>query len=914
MHILIGYLLLAFSVLLGFASASFRAADSSWLVVTLPRMAAVAPSVAAPIASPFVTLYGRWGALLLAFGILVTGINVLTRKKIGTVLVKFSLFLISAICLSVILTASGNAPDFIDSGITGSAISRTMGEIAPGWVIASIFSVILFFALISSMKLFQSIAKFFGKGLGFFLLAPFELFGLVTRRSTASPETPERRVEQIFDSGDPSGSEADETVESHGTWDASVREPEAPDFLKRPLHSSPTMGASTTPKPLPDDGDAVPPDWLQSDDGRYNVIREIQRRVRNDSGEDPVNRVEFIGPGVHPETLTNTEPACEEIPGLPLTESLPFTEPPDAPSRNTGEAEKKSVPLILETASVVKIDPGIAAIPEEKPPLDPLPADAADDLMGLDIEEEETGDEEITGEPDYVAESKTRNAIPEDDDGTPVLFDETEQPVAYHFPDVSRLEKSFDNFSRNDESEEIARVSRIIETTFESFRISMKVSGHSRGPAITRYELIPPVGLKLKNIINLSDDLALNLGTKNIRIVAPIGNRSVIGVEVPNRNRRMVSLRDILESDEFKKNRAKLPLILGKDIAGNIVVEDLADMPHLLVAGTTGSGKSVYINALIGGLVYTRTAEELKFIFIDPKMVELELYNAIPHLLAPVITSPEEAIGVLEWTSAEMDRRYKTLSEAGVRNIVDYNREMKKLKRRREGFEPFPYIVVVIDEFANLMLRLPKETERVISRIAAMARAVGIHLVVATQRPSVDVVTGIIKANFPSRIAFRVGSQTDARTIMDKAGAEKLLGKGDMLFLTPNLTDILRIQSPYASNGDVEATVADLKRNGTADYVIDLEDLYTPGSKTDSDEGGAFDTKNDPVFADALRGAAEKGEVSASWVQRQFRVGYNRASRIVETMDRMKILGPSKGAGKSRDVLVSPNQAEEMLG
>jgi S-DNA-T family DNA segregation ATPase FtsK/SpoIIIE len=296
-------------------------------------------------------------------------------------------------------------------------------------------------------------------------------------------------------------------------------------------------------------------------------------------------------------------------------------------------------------------------------------------------------------------------------------------------------------------------------------------------------------------------------------------------------------------------------------------------------------------------------------------MVELELYNGIPHLLAPVITSPEEAIAVLEWVSNEMDKRYKILSEFSVRNIIDYNKEIKKINAaasQNEKMEHFPYIVVVIDEFANLMLRLPKETEKVISRIAAMARAVGIHLVVATQRPSVDVVTGIIKANFPSRIAFRVSSQTDARTILDKSGAEKLLGKGDMLFMTPNFTDLLRIQSPFVSNEDVESVVKELKRNGTAEYIIDLENL-TENVTESRDESMMSDYRQDPIFVESLKAAVDNGEVSASYLQRRFRIGYNRASRIIEAMEKMKILGPATGASKPREVIIGQEDLVHLI-
>ncbi len=509
-------------------------------------------------------------------------------------------------------------------------------------------------------------------------------------------------------------------------------------------------------------------------------------------------------------------------------------------------------------------------------------------------------EEEITGEADYKEIITNREEKKED---LPLFIKENKN---YIFPSPEELEKNFRRVAINEEEREIKRISEIIETTFASFKIDVKVSGHSRGPSITRYEIIPPDGLKLRSIINLSDDLALKLGTKNLRIVAPIGNKSIVGIEVPNQHRDTVVLRDIIESQEFKNSKSLLPLILGKDIAGNIIIEDLTEMPHLLIAGTTGSGKSVFVNSLIAGIVFTRTSEEVKFIFIDPKMVELELYEGIPHLISPVITNPEEAIAVLEWLSEEMDRRYNLLSEAGVRNIVDYNKTAIE-----NNLEKLPFIVVIIDEFANLMLRLPKETEKVISRLAAMARAVGIHLVVATQRPSVDVVTGIIKANFPSRIAFRVSSQTDSRTILDKAGAEKLLGKGDLLFMTPNFIDLIRIQAPFVSIKDVETIVKTLKRNGSAEYIINPLDLIE--KETENNFEDTTDYTVDPLFKDCLMVAAENGEVSASFLQRRFRIGYNRASRIIDAMDRMKILGPSKGAGKPREVLIGINEVDKLI-
>ncbi len=486
---------------------------------------------------------------------------------------------------------------------------------------------------------------------------------------------------------------------------------------------------------------------------------------------------------------------------------------------------------------------------------------------------------------------------------------EPELAADYYYPETHRLDRSLEKFTADDEKREIEKTIRVIETTFESFKLEIKVSGYSRGPAITRYEIVPPEGLKLKSIVNLTDDLGVKLGTRSIRVVAPIGQQNLIGVEVPNRHRRTVVLRDIIESDAFAKSGMELPLILGMDLTGNIIMKDLAKMPHLLIAGTTGSGKSVYVNSLISGLVFKKRQDELKFIMIDPKMVELELYNGIPHLLAPVITQPEEALAALEWSIGEMDRRYKVLAEFGVRNIEDFNAQTSsinqtRMKKNEPTLETLPYIVIIIDEFANLILRSPKETEKSISTIAAMARAVGIHLVIATQRPSVDVITGIIKANFPSRIAFRVISKTDSRTILDENGAESLLDRGDMLFRTPAQSEMLRIQSPYVSNNDVMNIVSDLKRNGSPDFTIDFEEfLASSSSEVDSDN--EVDFRGDSVFPDALKLAVEKGEISASFLQRKFRIGYNRASRLVEGMDSMGILAPSSGSSKPRKVLIS---------
>lgn len=488
------------------------------------------------------------------------------------------------------------------------------------------------------------------------------------------------------------------------------------------------------------------------------------------------------------------------------------------------------------------------------------------------------------------------------------------KPTEIVFPKVEDLDPNLEIVSHELEDEEIEETIRMIEDTFESFNIHMKVVDYSRGPAITRFELEPPPGLKLRTIRNLQDDLALQAGTSNIRIISPVEGRSYIGIEVPNKIRRQFLLREFIESAEFQQSDAALPLILGTDIGGKVLVSDLATTPHLLVAGTTGSGKSVYINALVMGLLFKLSADDLKFIMIDPKMVELELYNGIPHLLAPIITKPEEAMAALEWAVNEMDRRYKILSENSVRNIKEYQNlaENSLFGAQESGYEKLPYIVIIVDEFANLMLRSPKDTEKNISRLAAMARAVGMHLVVATQRPSVDVVTGVIKANFPCRVAFRVSSKIDSRTILDKNGAEALLGRGDMLFMSPEHMDTIRIQSPYVSGHDVEAVVSAVKKNGPPDYAIDFEALLSV-NKDNIQDGAKTDALSDPLFAEVLRYAVDSGEISASAIQRRFRVGYNRAARLIETMKDLNIVMPPVSAGKGWQVLISKDQIADYV-
>jgi S-DNA-T family DNA segregation ATPase FtsK/SpoIIIE len=422
-----------------------------------------------------------------------------------------------------------------------------------------------------------------------------------------------------------------------------------------------------------------------------------------------------------------------------------------------------------------------------------------------------------------------------------------------------------------------------LEQTLKEFGIEAKVTGIIRGPVITRYELQPAPGVKLSRIENLSNNIALNLSANAVRIEAPIPGRAAVGIEVPNDVREIVTLGDIYEKAD---KRGELPLVLGKDISGGIVVSDLTAMPHLLIAGATGSGKSVCVNSLIMSLISQKTPEEVRLLMIDPKMVELKIYNGIPHLLTEVVTDPREAAKAFRWVLYEMENRYRKLDENFMRNIAGYNRRMS---------EPMPYIVIIVDEFANLMSASQKEVEDAVVRLAAMSRAVGIHMIMATQRPSVDVITGLIKANFPYRLAFQVASKTDSRTILDSIGAEKLLGMGDMLFAPAGSMNVKRIQGAFISEDEVFKFVKELKKMSTPDYV---EDIFN----VDHREG--FDADyDDPLFDQAVETVMSTKRASASFLQRRLKIGYNRAARLIELMEEKGIIGPPRGS-RPREIYV----------
>ena len=466
----------------------------------------------------------------------------------------------------------------------------------------------------------------------------------------------------------------------------------------------------------------------------------------------------------------------------------------------------------------------------------------------------------------------------------------------YHFPSLDILAKGKGSQSNG---EEVAQNAMMLENVLSNFGITAKVVNATQGPTVTRYEIEPAPGVKVSRIVNLTDDIALNLAAQHIRMEAPIPGKSAIGIEVPNKTTEAVHLRDVLDCSDFKDARGGIPVGLGKDIAGKPVITDLAKMPHLLVAGTTGSGKSVCVNTLISSILFSRKPEEVKLLLIDPKMVELSIYNGIPHLMAPVVTDMKKAAAVLRWAVREMEARYKAFAASGKRDIKSYNEAHPKAA--------MPLIVLIIDELANLMMTAPDDIEESISRLAQMARAAGIHMVLATQRPSVNVITGSIKANVPSRISFAVGSQIDSRTILDMAGAEKLLGKGDMLFAPIGANKPIRVQGAFISDDEVEHLVEFVKAQREPEY----DDTVTQEAEkeTEKESSEENDIYRDELLERAVNLVMESGQASVSMLQRRFRIGYTRAARLVDTMEDLKIVGPSMGS-KAREILMSPEQAK----
>ena len=479
----------------------------------------------------------------------------------------------------------------------------------------------------------------------------------------------------------------------------------------------------------------------------------------------------------------------------------------------------------------------------------------------------------------------------------------------YEFPPLTLLSEG-ESKSLKGGKRALADTASKLQKTLYSFGVSAKVENVSVGPAITRYELKPAEGVRVSKIANLADDIALNLAAKTIRIEAPIPGKMAVGIEVPNEESETVHLRDILETDTFKNHKSKLAFALGKDVSGSEVVTDIAKMPHVMIAGATGSGKSVCINTLIASIIYKAKPSEVKLVMIDPKIVELSIYNGIPHLLIPVVTDPKKAAGALAWAVQEMENRYAMFASKGVRDLQGYNEAVQE----EDNFGRLPHIVIIIDELADLMMVAKGDVEDAICRLAQKARAAGMHLVIATQRPSVDVITGLIKANIPSRIAFAVSSQVDSRTILDQIGAEKLLGKGDMLFDPAGAPKPTRIQGAFITDKEVEKIVDFVKANGEATYSEDILESIEKANSTDKElEANSIegDDETDPLLNEAIETVIETGQASTSFIQRRFKVGYARAGRIIDQMEERGVISGYQGS-KPREVLISKERWAEL--
>ena len=496
-----------------------------------------------------------------------------------------------------------------------------------------------------------------------------------------------------------------------------------------------------------------------------------------------------------------------------------------------------------------------------------------------------------------------------------VAADEAKPKKAYHFPPMNLLKRG--NKTSGESDAHLRETAMKLQQILQNFGVSVTVTNVSCGPAVTRYELQPEMGVKVSKIVGLTDDIKLNLAAADIRIEAPIPGKAAVGIEVPNKENSAVMLRDLLETAEFKNSQSKISFAAGKDIAGKVVVADIAKMPHLLIAGATGSGKSVCINTLIMSILYKASPEEVKLIMIDPKVVELSVYNGIPHLMIPVVTDPKKAAGALNWAVAEMMRRYQAFAEQNVRDMKGYNEKAASSPAiDGEELKMMPQIVIIVDELADLMMVAPGDVEEAICRLAQLARAAGIHLVVATQRPSVNVITGLIKANMPSRIAFSVSSGVDSRTIIDMNGAEKLLGKGDMLFYPSGYQKPARVQGAFVTDKEVQSVVEYLKNhNGDADYDNEIvQHVNTSEIGTGQGLGaGSEENERDMYFTEAGRLITDKDKASIGMLQRTFKIGFNRAARIMDQLCEAGVVGGEEGT-KPRKVLMSKEEFEQYMG
>ncbi len=540
---------------------------------------------------------------------------------------------------------------------------------------------------------------------------------------------------------------------------------------------------------------------------------------------------------------------------------------------------------------------------------EPQPAPKADESV------QDAALEELIRQATQKPKKKTREE--ERQEGVMEIADEVaqqavEQPEkVYQIPPIDFLNKGKSFADDPNASRELREKADLLTSVLQSFNVSVRITNIARGPSVTRYEVQPAAGVKVSKITSLADDIALALAAEGVRIEAPIPGKAAIGIEVPNTHRDMVSLRELLESRQFTDSKSKLTFAVGKDISGNLIFGDIAKMPHMIIAGTTGSGKSILTNSIIMSLLYHASPSEVKLILIDPKIVEFRVYDGIPHLLIPVVTDPKKAAGALNWAVQEMLSRYQTFAETGVRDLGDYNR----LCEENPDLKPMPQIVIGIDELADLMMAASKEVEDSICRLAQMARAAGMHLIIATQRPTTDIITGLIKANIPSRVALTVKSQIDSRTILDAAGAEKLLGRGDMLYMPNGQPKPVRVQGCFVSTQEIEKVVQFIKQDATAEYdktIMDAVDQMAAISEEKTAASGeeAVSAGDDDLIEQAIEVVVSAGQASTSNLQRRLKLGYARAARIMDELEEMGVIGPYEGA-KPRRVLMTKMQYEE---
>lgn len=673
------------------------------------------------------------------------------------------------------------------------------------------------------------------------------------------------------------------------------------------------------------------------------IRREEERRILEE------NRIDIEMPGALPMHPVMAAPAAQAQPpqkkqkvknqklenlnkvfgidSQPYENAAPVIE--NKPEENIIEKKAEAQPVPVQEPNPASLDVSsmFPPLPKEEPEEQPKEniiekkteaAEAAPPPSSVSVPLDTSGDaleNAAKAAEEYMKKKEEAEKREIADSAKMALYDENkDKEKTYMFPPITMLSAG-KKLNIAVETEELQTNGHKLVDTLNSFGVKTEIKDICRGPSVTRYELQPKPGVKISKITNLADDIALNLAATGVRIEAPIPGKAAVGIEIPNKNKTVVRMRELIESNAFATSKGKLTVALGRDIAGQVIVADLAKMPHMLIAGTTGSGKSVCINSLIISLVYKSTPDEVRFLMIDPKVVELGVYNGIPHLLVPVVTDPRKAAGALNWAVTEMLNRYKIFADFNVKDLQGYNHLAAVNEYVDENGQPMlkmPQIVIIIDELADLMMAAPNDVEDAICRLAQMARAAGMHLVVATQRPTVDVVTGLIKANIPSRIAFAVSSTIDSRTILDCTGAEKLLGQGDMLFSPVGAPKPTRIQGCFVSESEIESIVDFIKKSRSIDYDEKIMEDIEKNAVTDSkgknnSDDSSDDSDMDPVMNDAIKCVIEAGQASTSLLQRRLRLGYARAGRLIDEMEQMGIVGPHEGS-KPRQVLMTYSQ------